>query len=190
MEKIKVDVRRYRGPIRNWWVSLVLGILFLAMGVVVIIYSKESYVTLSLLFGIGVMVAGLLEIYLGASMEARSGRGWIIATGVIELLLGVMLVALPVVSMAMLPFLLGFWLLFRGFSLIGLSSDMMAWGIKGPGWVLAIAIMLVICAFLVIFHPVIGAGAIVAFLGIGLLLLGVDMIVFALYLNRLRKDLM
>ena len=32
-----------------------------------------------------------------------------------------------------LPFVLGFWLLFRGFMAVGVASEMMSVGIKGAG---------------------------------------------------------
>ena len=189
MEKIIKNVERYRGPIRNWWVGLVLGILSIAMGVIVFMHPGESYLTLSILFGIGILLMGILDLYIGVGMHKQSGKGWVIATGIIEMLLGILLMCLPVVSMGMIPFLLAFWLLFRGFTLIGISSDMIAWGIKGPGWVIALAILMIICAFIVMFNPVVGMGAIVIWLGVSFLLLGIAMIVLAFDLNKLRKDL-
>lgn len=107
--------------------------------------------------------------------------------GVIEFLLGVLLLSLPQISMWMIPILLGVWLLFRGFSLVGISSDMMAYGIKGPGWVIAISILAILCAFLIIFQPILGVGAIVILLGAGFIIMGVDMIIFSLFLKRLTR---
>lgn len=120
-------------------------------------------------------------------MAPQSGRGWVIAMGVIEFLLGVLLLSLPQISMWMIPILLGVWLLFRGFSLVGISSDMMAYGIKGPGWVIAISILAILCAFLIIFQPILGVGAIVILLGAGFIIMGVDMIIFSLFLKRLTR---
>ena len=37
-----------------------------------------------------------------------------------------------------LPFVLGFWLLFRGFMAVGVASEMMGVGIKGAGWKMCI----------------------------------------------------
>lgn len=187
MEKI-VNYERYRGPIRNWWVWLVLGILFLAMGVVVFFHPGESYLTLSVLFGVGVIFAGVLDIFLASSTHVQSGRGWYIAMGIIEILLGVMML-FPAISGAMLPFILAFWLMFRGFMLIGTASDMIAWGIKGPGWVIALSVLLILCSFIVLFNPVIGIGAIVIWLGVSLVILGIALIVFAFDLNSFRKKI-
>lgn len=189
MEKIVVDVERYRGPIRRWWVSLLLGLLFLVMGVIVFFFPGQTFFALAILFGLSIMFSGILEIFVGFSMGPQSGRGWVIAMGSIEFFLGLLLVSLPQISMWMMPILLGFWLLFRGFSLVGISSDMMAYGIKGQGWVVAVSILLIMTAFLIIFHPIFGMGAIVILLGVGLILMGVDMIIFGMFLKGLNKEL-
>lgn len=189
MEKVVFDVERYRGPIRNWWVGLIVGLISIAMGVIVLMNPGESYLTLSMLFGVGILVAGILDLYAASTMHTQSGKGWIIATGIIEILLGVLLMFLPMVSMGIMPFLLAFWLLFRGFTLIGVSSDMIAWGIRGPGWVIALAVLMIICAFIVMFNPVVGIGAIVIWLGASFMLLGIAAIVLAFDLNTLRKHL-
>lgn len=184
-----MNVERYRGPIRNWWVPVLLGVMFLVVGVVVFFHPGTSYLTLAVMFGIGVIISGIFDLYVGASTHVQSGRGWMIAAGVIEILLGILML-FPQISGLVLPFMLAFWLMFRGFTLIGVSSDMMSYGIKGPGWVIALAVLLIIAAFIVLFNPVVGVGVIVIFLGISLLLLGIAMIVLGIDLYSLRKHLM
>ena len=47
----------------------------------------------------------------------------------------------------------------------------------------------VISAFLVLFNPIIGVGVVVFWVGLSLLLAGVDLIAHAVTLRRLRKEL-
>lgn len=87
-----------------------------------------------------------------------------------------------------LPFVLGFWLLFRGFMAVGVASEMMGVGIKGAGWTMTLGILVIISAFLVLFNPIIGVGVVVFWVGLSLLLAGVDLIAHAVTLRRLRKE--
>lgn len=188
-ENVIINVERFRGPIRNWWVDLLLGILAIAMGIIVFIHPGQSFFALSILFGVGILVSGILDLFMASSMHRQSGKGWVIVTGILEILFGILLISLPVMSMNILPFVLAFWLMFRGFALIGVSSDMIAWGIKGPGWVIALAIALILCAFVIFFNPIVGVGAIVIWLGASFILLGVGFIVLAYDLWQLRRAL-
>ena len=115
--------------------------------------------------------------------------GWYIAGGVIEILLGILLLCTPSMLFTILPFVLGFWLLFRGFMAVGVASETMGVGIKGAGWTMTLGILVIISAFLVLFNPIIGVGVVVFWVGLSLLLAGVDLIAHAVTLRRLRKEL-
>lgn len=139
--------------------------------------------------GIVVILSGAFELYLGTKAPTGSGMGWYIAGGVIEILLGILLLCTPSMLFTILPFVLGFWLLFRGFMAVGVASEMMGVGIKGAGWTMTLGILVIISAFLVLFNPIIGVGVVVFWVGLSLLLAGVDLIAHAVTLRRLRKEL-
>ena len=183
------DAGRYRHSIDNWWLSLLLGILFFIVGIIVFFRPGDSYLALSVLFGIVVILSGILEIYLGANATGQSGRGWLIAGGVIEILLGLLMLSTPSVLLSVLPYVLGFWLLFRGFTSIGLASDMNAYGVQGSGWTVALGVLVIICAFFILFNPVLGIGVVVLWLGLSLLFAGINLMVHAAHLRRLKRHL-
>ena len=72
---------------------------------------------------------------------------------------------------------------------VGVASEMMGVGIKGAGWTMTLGILVIISAFLVLFNPIIGVGVVVFWVGLSLLLAGVDLIAHAVTLRRLRKEL-
>ena len=74
-------------------------------------------------------------------------------------------------------------------SAVGVASEMMGVGIKGAGWTMTLGILVIISAFLVLFNPIIGVGVVVFWVGLSLLLAGVDLIAHAVTLRRLRKEL-
>lgn len=189
MENTDYDVTRYRTHITRWWLAILLGLFFFIMGIVVFFKPGDSYMALSVIFGIMVILSGIYEIYLGSNSRIQSGRGWLIAAGIVEVLLGTLLWSIPAMLFSVLPFVLGFWLMFRGFTAIGIASDMQDYGVRGAGWTMAIAILVIICAFFVLFNPIIGVGLAVFWLGASLILAGIDMMVHGAHLHRLQKQL-
>lgn len=183
------DALRYRHSINNWWLSMLLGIIFFIVGIIVFFRPGDSYMALSVVFGIMVILSGILEIYLGSNTAGQAGRGWLIAGGVIEILLGILLLSTPSILFTVLPYVLGFWLLFRGFTAIGVASDMSSYGASGSGWTVALGILVIICAFFVLFNPVLGIGVVVVWLGLSLLFAGIELMVHAAHLRRLKKHL-
>ena len=94
----------------------------------------------------------------------------------------------PGMSMALLPLVVGFWLMFRGVALIGLSIDLKAFGFKPWGWLLASGILTVVLAFFITVDPIIGPLSIVAFTGLSALVAGGANIYFAIQLNKIRRE--
>ena len=71
------------------------------------------------------LVSGLFEIAFAlANKKGISSWGWYLAGGIIDLILGIFLMASPGLSMEVLPFVLAFWIMFRGFSATGYSMDL------------------------------------------------------------------
>lgn len=86
--------------VKNWWVSLILGILYVAVALGLMFFPFNGYAALSILFSISMLVSGLLEIAFAVSNRQRvSSWGWYLAGGVIDMILGLYLVTYPVLSM-------------------------------------------------------------------------------------------
>ena len=69
----------------------------------------SSYVALSIVFSISMLISGILEIIF--SLSNRKGVpswGWYLVGGIIDLILGIYLIAYPMVSMEVIPFIIAF----------------------------------------------------------------------------------
>ena len=64
---------------------------------------------------------------------------------------------------------------------------MIGYNIKGAGWVLVFAILVVIAAFFMLIVPFMGWGSYIAWLGLSLLFAAVAMIIYAIMLSKLKK---
>ena len=160
--------------VRYWWLMLLLGIALFIVGIVIFAYPAASYLGMSVLFGFVILFSGIFEIVLSASNNHLvTGRGWLLAAGIIEAVLGLLLIFNVALSAAVLPVFLGFWLLFRSFTLIGLGGDMNSMQVPGSVWTIVTGVLLLLCSLAILFQPVVfGAQAVVIWVGLSFLMAG------------------
>lgn len=88
-------------PIRGFWLSLLVGILYIIAGFSLLSNVLAGAVTLTVLLGIIFIAEGIIEII--ASFQARTGNNlsWLVLTdGIITLILGIIILNLnPVTSL-------------------------------------------------------------------------------------------
>lgn len=174
--------------VKNWWVSLLLGLLYVAVALCLLFAPLSSYVALSVIFSITILVSGILEILFAATnRKTISSWGWYLTGGIIDLILGIFLVAYPALSMEVIPFVVAFWLMFRGFSAMGYSMDLQRYGTRDWGWYLAFGILAVLCSFAIIWQPGVGALSIVYMLAFTFLIIGFFRIMLSFEFKSLHK---
>ena len=94
---------------------LLLGALYVFAGFVCLQNPFEAATLLTLMLGIALIVGGLLRIFLATQMKQGTPWGWVVFSGIISVLLGVMIVAKwPVSSFYVLGIFLGIDLIFIG----------------------------------------------------------------------------
>lgn len=189
MDKISSLIEHSKQAVHRWWLLLIVGIALFAAGILVFVYPARSYLDLSILFGWLILFSGVMEVVLASSSRHFvTGRGWMLAGGIIEVVLGAILIFNVALSAVTLPVFLGFWLLMRGFSTIGLGSDMHLLGIKGSGWTVLTGVLLVICALWMLFQPLVfGTTAVVVWVGISLLFAGISTLSLSLQLRSAHR---
>ena len=127
MENFSTLIENSKRAVRYWWLLLIIGIALFVVGILIFVYPTQSYLGMSLVFGWLMLFSGILEVVLSsANKHFITGRGWMLAGGIIEIILGIILIFNVALSAATLPIFLGFWLMLRGFSAIGLGGDMNA----------------------------------------------------------------
>lgn len=99
--------------VKNWWASLLLGIVYIIVALWLMFAPLSSYVALSIVFSISMLISGILEILFAVSnRKGVPSWGWYIVGGIIDVILGIYLIAYPMVSMEVIPFIIAFWLMF------------------------------------------------------------------------------
>ena len=139
---MKTFIDKMDYAVKNWWLSLLVGLLYIIVAIYLMFAPLASYVALSILFSVSMFVSGLFEIAFAlANKKGISSWGWYLAGGIIDLILGIFLMASPGLSMEVLPFVLAFWLMFRGFSATGYSMDLKRYGTRNWGWYMVFGIL-------------------------------------------------
>jgi len=182
LENIRYDVK-------NWWWFLIMGILFIATGVIIYARPVEGYVGLSVLFSVVMISSGISQIFFStANRSVLKGWGWAFVSGLIDLALGTYLFIYPVVTMATLPYFVGFWLVFRAFSIMGFSFDLKNLNVSGWGWVLFGGLITLVCGGLVIYYPAAGVVGIIAASGSAFIVAGLLNIYVGFQLKSLKTN--
>lgn len=101
---------------------LLLGALYVFAGFVCIQNPFVAATILTLMLGIALIIGGLLRIFLATRMKQGTPWGWVVFSGIITFLLGLMIVARwPDSSFFVLGIFLGVDLIFMGSSWIAIG---------------------------------------------------------------------
>lgn len=178
--------------VKNWWVSLLVGVLAIIMGIWCFTAPGASLVGMTYVFIVGFLLGGIMDVCFAVSNRNNMyGWGWNLAGGIFEILLGVMLLAMPTLFVTgILVYMVGFWILFRSIWGIGESCQLQILGVKGWGWLLALSILCLILSFFYLLSPGFGKGIfVVALVGSSMLLYGIFRIVMAFQLRKIGKEI-
>ena len=175
--------------IRHWWLMLVVGILSVIAGILVFVFPLETYVTLSILFGVLMIIVGAAQLILSSSSNNYlMMRGYFIVGGVLDVLLGLFLCLYPGITIFLLPILLGIWMLYHSFMIIAFGGDLDTFDAGGHGFVVGSGILLLILAILILMNPFsAGIAAVVVLTGVGLVVFGLILIMLSVRLRDLHK---
>lgn len=160
--------------IKHWWLSLIIGLAMLAMGLVVLVNPSASYLTFALWLGVLVALSGVVGIVQGVSSKNYFvRRGWLIVASIADIIIGILLMFNIALSAALLPVLLGIWLLYRGMTLIMQGADLRNYRVRDAGWVIFGGALIVAISLAVLFFPLsVGVEAVVLAVSIGFIVYG------------------
>jgi uncharacterized membrane protein HdeD (DUF308 family) len=174
--------------VKNWWISLILGILYVIVAISLMFSPLSGYAVLSILFSVSMLFSGLLEISFAVSNRRRvSSWGWYLAGGIIDMILGFYLIAYPMLSMEVIPFIIAFWLMFRGFASTGYAMDLKRYGTRNWGWYMAFGVLAILCSIGIIWQPGLGALSLVYMIAYTLLIIGIFRVMLSFELKSLHK---
>ena len=180
-------LKSFTKTVKHWYFPLILGVLFIICGLYVFVSPAETYLTLALLFALSFLVWGLSDMFFSIdNRKSLRSWGWYFVGGLVSLLMGFYLLIHPVVSMEVLPFVVGFMLLFRSFELLGFAFEVKEAGVLNWGNLAIASVLGIIVSFVLLAWPVFTGGWLVVLTGLAFIFTGIASIILSLNLKRLK----
>lgn len=172
-----------------WWLVLCSGILFLGLGIWLLVASVSAYIYFTLLFSAGMTFAGVFEIsFLISSYKRLKGWGWALAGGLMDFLLGVYLLNLPLLTIFLMPAIIGLWMLVRGLMAIGSSIALRIYGVSDWVWLLVAGAFIIVMSLVILMHPLFQKVNIVLWTSFVFLLSGLYRVLISLQLKQIQNN--
>lgn len=173
---------------RYWRVLAVGGILFICLGIWIIFTPESTYIFLSRLLAIGMLASGLFEtIFSILQTHKIKGWGWIFAGGCIDTLFGIYVLNFPLLSLLLMPMIIGVWMLFRGFMTVSSPLVLAILGVGDWIWLVITSLFLILPSLIILINPIVGLVNVVVITGISFVLSGIFRLSFSFQLRGLTR---
>jgi uncharacterized membrane protein HdeD (DUF308 family) len=169
----------------SFWIALLKGIILVIFGIWLLKSPMESLAKLSLIFGIIIIIGGLLEVGLAFNnRNTNKSWEWTLTSGILDILLGAFLVANPRFILILITVLVSIWLLIRGIIMIRYAFIIKK--SNNPNYIygLIFGIVLILLAAIFVWHPEVLGITVVFWTALAFISLGIFRIVFVFNIPR------
>ena len=172
------DYEKTEYLIRRWWLSLIVGLVAIVIGFIILVNPVTSYYIFAIWLGAGILLSGLFGLIQNVSSRNYFvRRGWLIVANVADVVIGLVLMFNAILSEMFMPTLLGFWLLYRGATMLLQGYDLRDYGIRDAGWVVFYAALIIALAIAILWLPMtFGIEAVILFIAIAVIAYGISTI--------------
>ena len=164
--------------VRNWGATVLRGLLALVFGIIILAWPAATTLVLIVVFGVFAIVDGIfsfVEAILAASKKEKWGL--LLASGLLGLLIGIIVLARPGIALLALYYLLAIWLIASGAVEIAGAFEIDAPTAAKVLLVLFGLISIVVGVLLVV-YPIHGIETVIWLIGIYGVVVGVLRIIF------------
>ena len=174
--------------IKHWYIVLIIGIVFIVIGVWVIPTPEATFVSLSILFSIAFLITGILEIISSIDFQ-NEFDGWeqSLAIGIFDIIIGLTILIQSEISIVALQLMVGFVILYRSVMGINWLIEMSDYDLPGWSWLLFISIISVALSILILGKPAFVEMTISLSTGLALISVGIFYTYLSLALKKLKK---
>ena len=174
--------------VKYWYIPLIVGLIFIGIGVYTIISPLKSYLALSILFSLSFLFSGISEIIFSISNRKEIDNwGWTLTFGILTFLLGVLLVINPVISITTLPIYVGFVMLFRSIMGISYALELKNYGVLDWGNLMVLGVLGLLFSFVLIWNPLFAGMTIVFWTGLAIISGGAFSVYLAFKLKKIKS---
>ena len=167
-------------PAALWWLLMGLGLVCVAAGVLVLAKPGDSLTTLAVIVGIFMLIDGCFELAMSLSSHTEN-RGMVALLGVLNAVVGILLIRHPVGGVTAIALLVGIWLV-----CFGVVRLVTAFGTEHRAWQLVLAVVEVAAGVVVLSDSHIAFGTLALLIGIGFIARGAVLFAFGWALHAIR----
>lgn len=100
---------------RIWWSLVIRGVLAIVFGIVALIYTGQTLLSLVLVFGVFAVLSGIASLVAAVRAgEAHQRWGWLAVSGLLSIAAGVMTFVWPGITALAFVLLIAAWAIFTG----------------------------------------------------------------------------
>lgn len=165
-----------------WWLFMLLGLLGIAAGVIVLAKPSNSLATLAVITGVFVLVDGIFDL-IASFGRSSANRGSVALLGVLDIVVGVLLIRHPIGGVLAVALLIGIWLI-----AMGLVRLVAAFDRDHRAWNVAVALIEVVAGIVIVSSPPIGYATLALLVGIAFIANGVATFALGWIMHMLRSD--
>jgi len=138
----------------NWWIALLKGVMLIIFGIWLLKSPSENLAKLSILFGVLIIIGGLLEVGLAFNNRQKHIKWeWTLTSGILDILLGAFLAANPSFILLLITIFVSVWLLIRGILTIRQALILKENKNNNYSYYLFMGITLIVLAAIFVWHP-------------------------------------
>jgi uncharacterized membrane protein HdeD (DUF308 family) len=113
---------------RGFLFELLSALLYLAVGILLLVNPLEGALALTIVLAVFLIVEGVFKIIMALRVRDHDGWGWLLASGIVSVVLGVLIWAQwPASGLWVIGLLVGIQLLFTGWALVMLALAAKRW---------------------------------------------------------------
>ncbi len=135
------------------WLVLVLGILLIVMGIVLFFTPVANSIFFAYFMSALMLIFGGGEIIYYLCRHDKGISGWILADGIITVILGALLLFIPGATIPGMTILFAMWVLFTGVIRLSAAFAAKDRGSSDWGWILAAGILGILIGIWFMFDP-------------------------------------
>lgn len=172
--------------LRQWWLSLVTGIIFILLAVWTFIVQPTIYADIAILIAISFIIIGGFRAFYGIyNRKKLTYSGLLLMNGIIEFCVFLVLIFAHSSIEDILPVYVGFILLFRTILGVGIAINFYYSHLSGWFIPLVFAILGIFAAFLMIWKPLYSGISYLIYPALTFLFVGIAQLGIAIGLKKL-----
>lgn len=182
---IKNNWNRRVKSVKVW--GIIASILMIIVGVLCLVFPIQTTYGLEVFASLVLLCLGIWGVVRYVKMPAVLRTGVGLASSILNILLGIMLVTSPAESLLMtFGFLFGLDLLMLGFEQVTATGRLQMFGIVDTGWMTLDGVLNIICGFILLFSPFASIFAISVIFAFYLLVGGITLLIGCINMKQIQ----